>query len=212
MADRARMLEALHGLEVNYDPHAAHRPEDGWRIDDYCETLPPEPPGDPVEGGSFQVAQQLLRDYRVADPKLVRAHYDHDAPLEGRDMLLELRFHGFRTFAGCRVGRVTDEIRSVDARPVRVWGWPYQTLRGHPEQGEMSWEVWKWMDTGEVQFRIHSYSRLVPKGNPFTVIGMRLFGQRERERYLTSACRRIARLTAEGLRGNHPAGREAGAA
>src|SRR5688572_12259292 len=140
---------------------------------------------------------------------MVQAHYDRDAPLEGRDMLLELRFLVFRTFGGCRVGRITDEQRTVDGRPVRVWGWPYQTLEGHIEQGEMSWEVWKWLDTGEVQFRVHSYSRMVGAKNPFTLIGVRLFGQRERRRYLTSACRRMRDLTIEALRGQLPAGAEA---
>ena len=192
-----RRLAALRTLDVNFDPEGPHRPEDGWRIDDYCEPLPSEPPGDPVPGGPFEVAQTLLRDYRVADPKLVRAYYDHDAELEGRDMLLQLRFHGlFGIWSGCRVGKVVDERREEDGRPVRVWGWPYQTLEGHIEQGQMSWEVWKWLDTGEVQFRIHSYSRNAGNANPIINLGFKLFGQRERRRYLTSACRRMAELTA----------------
>ena len=140
---------------------------------------------------------------------MVRAHYDPDAPLEGRDMLLELRFGVFRTFGGCRVGPVTDERREVDGRPVQVWGWPYRTLDGHIEQGQMAWEVWKWLDTGEVQFRVHSYSRMVGSRNPFTIAGVWLFGQRERRRYLTSACRRMRDLTEQGLRHEHPAGDEA---
>jgi hypothetical protein len=124
-------------------------------------------------------------------------------------MLLELRFLCFRTYAGCRVGEVTEETREVGGRPVRVWGWPYRTLEGHVEQGEMSWEVWKWLDSGHVEFRIHSYSRLTVAANSFTRLGMRLIGQRERRRYLTSACRRIAQLTVAGLRGRHPAGAQA---
>jgi uncharacterized protein (UPF0548 family) len=205
----ARRLEALHDRPVNYDPDAPHRESEGWRVDDYCEPLPGEPPGPPVDGGPFRIAQRLLRDYRVADPSIVRAYYDHDAPLEGRDMLLELRFLMFRTFAGCRVGEVTDERRDLDGRPVQVWGWPYRTLAGHVEQGEMSWEVWKWLDTGDVEFRIHSYSRMVRSGNPVTLLGFRLLGQRERRRYLTSALTRIRELTEQGLRGEHPAGAEA---
>jgi uncharacterized protein (UPF0548 family) len=202
----------LHAKPLNYDPDAPHPESAGWRVDDYCEPLPSEPPGPPVDGGSFRIAQRLLRDYKVADPSIVRAHYDHDAPLEGRDMLLELRFWLFRTFAGCRVGEVVDERRTVDGRPVQIWGWPYRTLAGHVEQGEMSWEVWKWIDTGEVEFRIHSYSRLTGAANPFTRTGIRLFGQRERRRYLTGACRRIRELTEDGLRGEHPVGDEARAA
>ena len=73
----------------------------------------------------------------------------------------------------------------------------------------MSWEVWKWLDTGDVQFRIHSYSRLTSAANPFTRLAMRLIGQRERRRYLAGACKRISRLTAEGLRGRHPVGAQA---
>jgi len=198
--NKQQRLARLRDLKVNYDPDAPHRPEDGWRTDDYCEPLPSEPPGDPVEGGPFQAAQTLLREYKVADPKLVRAFYDHDAELEGRDMLLQLRFHGlFGLWSGCRVGRVVDERRVQDGRPVRVWGWPYQTLEGHIEQGQMTWEVWKWLDTGEVQFRIHSYSRNAGSLNPIFNLAFKLLGQHERRRYLRSACERMARMTAEAL-------------
>jgi uncharacterized protein (UPF0548 family) len=110
------------------------------------------------------------------------------------------------------VGRVIDEERTVDGRPVQIWGWPYQTLEGHIEQGEMSWEVWKWLDSGDVEFRVHSYSRIVGSKNVLTALGVRLFGQRERHRYLTSACRRMRELTIEARRGEHPAGAEAHAA
>ena len=205
----ARRLAALAERPVNFDPYAPHPESDGWRIDEYRAALPSEAPGPPADGGPFQIAQTLLRDYQVADPRMVRAHYDQDAPLEGRNMLLELHFLVFRTFGGCRVGPVTDERREVDGRPVQVWGWPYRTLEGHIEQGEMAWEVWKWLDTGEVQFRVHSYSRMVGSKNPLTVAGVWLFGQRARRRYLTSACRRMRDLTEQGLRRKHPAGDEA---
>ena len=209
MPSVAERLAALRGKGLNYDPDAPHPPEEGWRVDDYCEPLPPEAPGPPEDGGSFAIAQTLLRDYKIADPRIVRAYYDEDAPLEGRDMLLELRFLVFRTYAGCRVGQITNEERTVDGRRVRVWGWPYRTLEGHVEQGQMSWEVWKWLDAGDVQFRIHSYSRLARARNPLVRLGMRLIGQRERHRYLTGAGRRMAWLTAAGLRGRHPAGDQA---
>jgi uncharacterized protein (UPF0548 family) len=198
-------LATLQDRPLNFDPDAPHPPEQGWRVDDYCEPLPREAPGPPEREGPFAIAQTLLRDYKVADPDIVRAYYDEHAPLEGRDMLLELRFFLFRTYAGCRVGEVTDEERIVDGRPVRVWGWPYRTLAGHVEQGEMSWEVWKWLDTGEVEFRIHSYSRLSDARGPVIRLGMRLFGQRERRKYLSGACTRIASLTSEALRGRDEA-------
>jgi uncharacterized protein (UPF0548 family) len=200
----AERLAALRDRPLNFDPDGPHPESEGWRRDANCEALPSEPPGPPVEGGSFRIAQTLLRDYKVADPSIVRVYYDHDAPLEGRNMLLELRVWLFRVYGGCRVGRVIDEERTVEGRPVRVWGWPYQTLEGHVEQGEMSWEVWKWLDTGEVQFRVHSYSRMVHSRNWWTTVGVWLFGQRQRHRYLTSAGRRVRELTVEALRGEAP--------
>jgi uncharacterized protein (UPF0548 family) len=211
MPDVARRLAALHDLPVTFDPAAPHPRAAGWRVDDQCEPLPGEPPGPPVGGGPFRIAQRLLRDYRFADPRIVRAHYDPDAPLEGRDMLLELRFSVFHTFVGCRVGEVVDTARPEEGRPVHVWGWPYRTLRGHVEEGEMSWEVWKWADTGEVQFRIHALSRFVGGPNPITNLGVRLVGPRRRQRYFAHACRRMAELTADALAGRHPAGTEANA-
>jgi uncharacterized protein (UPF0548 family) len=201
----AARVAALRDRPINFDPGSRHPESKGWRLDAYSEPLPSEPPGAPIEGGSFRIAQKLLRDYKVADPSIVRAYYDHDAALEGRNMLLELRVGPLRTYGGCRVGRIIDEERTVEGRPVRVWGWPYRTLEGHVEQGEMSWEVWKWLDSGEVQFRVHSYSRLIRSRNPLTTVGVWLLGQRQRDRYLTSACRRVRELTVAAMRADEPA-------
>ncbi len=191
-----KRLTALAKLDINYDPDAPHDSLDGWRHDLYRQTLGREAPGQPVPDGLFHTAQQLLRDYQVADPDLVEAVYDPDSPLEGRDMLLKMRFHKlFGVYGGCRVGEITDEVRQEEGREARVWGWPYMTLEGHIEQGEMNWEVWKWIDSGVVEFRIHAFSRGASDGNPFVRLGFRLFGQRERERYLHHACERMVRFT-----------------
>jgi uncharacterized protein (UPF0548 family) len=182
----AQRLARLKHLPVNYDVDAFD-PDDGtWHEDAFVQPLP---------RGSFELAQTLLREYRLADPRTVRAYYDGTAPLEGRDMLLELRLFGLRVFVGCRVGNVTDETRQRDGRPVRVWGWPYRTLEGHLEAGEMSWEVWEWLDAKEVEFHIHSFSRAARIQNPFVALGFRLFGPRERRRYLARACTRMRELT-----------------
>ena len=122
-------------------------------------------------------------------------------------MLLELRFAGLRIHAGVRVGEVVDEDRSVDGRPARVWGWTYRTLEGHVEMGAMDWEVWKWRDTGEVEFRIHAISRAARAGNPFVRLGFRLFGRWQQVRFYDRVCERIVRLTeAELARGDSRAG------
>ena len=168
--------------------------ERGWHIDDYCQPLPAEQRGPPEPGGPWERAQRLLRDYEFADPELVRASFSHDGPLEGRDMLLEVRFWGLRFRLGVRVGRVIDETREVDGREVRVWGWGYSTLQGHLEAGQMDYEVWKRLDTGAVEFRVHVVSRPGRIPNPILRLGFRLLGRREQVRFARRSCERMALL------------------
>ena len=149
-----------------------------------------------MPGGPWERSRQLMRDYEFADPKIVRAVYRRDSPLAGRDMLLEARFWGLRFRFGVRVGGVIDETRHVDRREVRVWGWDYATLQGHLEMGQMDYEVWKWLDNGAVEFRIHVVSRASRIGNPLIRLGFRIFGRREQKRFAKRACERMACLVA----------------
>ncbi|HEX6584774.1 MAG TPA: DUF1990 family protein, partial [Thermoleophilaceae bacterium] len=136
-----RALDELHDKPLNFDraDRASWTRATGWRIDDYCQPLPGEAPGPPVPGGSWEKAQTVLRDYEFADPRIVRAIYHAGGPLEGRDMLLEVRFWGLTFRFGVRVSGVIDELRRVDGRDVRVWGWSYATLQGHLETGQMDY-------------------------------------------------------------------------
>jgi uncharacterized protein (UPF0548 family) len=195
-----RRVESLRDVGPNFDPAASHSPEDGWSVDDLCQTLPSEPPGQPLEGGSWEIARRLMRGYEFADPSIVRAIYDPDEPLEGRTMLLELRFYGLRFTGGVRVSSVYDEERSEDQGLARVWGWAYQTLEGHLEMGQMDWQVWKWLETGEVEFRIHAYSRVARERNALLRLGFRIFGRREQLAFLHSTMERMRRLTEIALR------------
>jgi hypothetical protein len=126
-------------------------------------------------------------------------------------MLLQLRFHGLRFHGGVRVSEVYDDERQRDGRTARVWGWAYQTLEGHLEMGQMDWQVWKWLDTGRVEFRIHAYSRVAPDRNPIVRLGFRLFGRREQLAFLHSTLERMRRLTETALRegGGEPVRRTA---
>ncbi|MGI8685794.1 MAG: DUF1990 family protein [Acidimicrobiales bacterium] len=196
-----RVLDALHDRQPNFDPdrRSEFTAGNGWKIDHYRQPLGTEPPGAPVEGGAWELACSLLRNYEFADPGIVRAVYYPDRPLEDRDMLLEGRFWGLRFQLGVRVGGVIDTTRSVDGREVRVWGWNYRTLAGHLEMGQMDYEVWKWLDRGDVEFRISAFSRPAPIANPLVRLGFRLFGRREQVTFARRACGRMARLTAEAL-------------
>ena len=197
-ADARGALDALHdkGLNFDLDRRDEFTAENGWRIDDHRQPLPAEPPGPPAPGGSWEAACRLMRDYEFADPSIVRAIYHPDEPLERRDMLLELRFRGLRFHVGVRVGGVNDEVREVSGRRVRVWGWNYRTLQGHLERGQMDYEVWKWLDSGEVEFRIHAVSRPARIPNPILRMGFRLLGRREQIRFARRACERMACLLA----------------
>jgi uncharacterized protein (UPF0548 family) len=195
-----RALDALHAKKPNFDPAqpALFTREDGWRIDDYCQPLPAEPPGPPLANGSWEVARRLMRRYEFADPSIVRAIYYDDRPLEGRDMLLELRFFGLRFHAGVRIAAVRDETTRTEGHETRIWGWSYRTLQGHLEMGQMDYEVWKRLDSGAVDFRIHVVSRSATIRNRLIRAGFHLFGRREQRRFARHACERMARLvTAE---------------
>jgi uncharacterized protein (UPF0548 family) len=194
-----RALEALHALHekrLNFDLRGreAMTGQAGWKVDDYRQALPPEPPGAPAPGGTWERARRLMLDYEFADPKIVRAVYAPDSPLQGRDMLLEARFLGLRFRFGVRVEGVVDETSKADGRPVRVWGWSYRTLQGHLEMGQMDYEVWKWLDSGEVEFRIHVVSRPARIPNAIIRVGFRIFGRRQQVRFARCACERMACL------------------
>jgi uncharacterized protein (UPF0548 family) len=196
-----RALDSLHDKPLNFDLSRAadHAQQRGWHVDDYCQPLPPEPPGEPLPDGSWAVAKRLMTDYEFADPSIVRAAYHPDQPLQQRDMLLEGRFYGLRFRFGVRVGGVVDETRTVDDRQARVWGWAYRTLQGHLEMGQMDYELWKWLDNGAVEFRIHAVSRAARIRNPVVRLGFHLFGRRMQVRFARHACQRMAALTAAGL-------------
>jgi uncharacterized protein (UPF0548 family) len=198
-------LERLHDLELNFDPSKlASVKRDAWHVDDYSRALRPEPPGEPIQSGSFETAKRLLRDYEFADPRRIRAYYRADVALDGRDMLLEIRYFTLRVRVGVRIGVVFDEVREVAERRVRVWGWAYRTLQGHLERGQMDYQVWKWLDTGEVEFRIHAVSQLAVIRNPILRLGFRLVGRREQIVFARRCGERMGRLVRARLRGARP--------
>ncbi len=197
-----RPLAALRGVALNFEPRPleAYTPERGWHADALSQRLPGEAPGDPAPGGSWRIARRLMEEYRMADPAIVRATWDPHAPLQGREMLLELRlFRILSVRAGVRVTRVWDEERVLSGRRARVFGYEYATLRGHVETGRMDYELYKWLEDGAVEFRLHAHSRASEDGVPWIRLGYRLFGRRQQLRFYLRCCERIARLTAEQL-------------
>lgn len=192
-----RQLPALAARQVNFAPltfdEAAAAPD--WQVDHRRCPLPAERPGAPHEGGSFLEARDLLITYGFADPRRVRAIYDPATPFRGRDMLLVGRFLFLRFPMGVRVGGVVEGPATLDGRPVHHFRWHYRTLDGHLERGEMAYELVKWTDTGEVEFRIAAYSQRGPIRNPVVRLGFAVFARRTQLRFYDGVMARMQHLT-----------------
>jgi uncharacterized protein (UPF0548 family) len=189
-------LDSLRNRTINYDPAGAPqdgRPDGHWHVDSADTMLGYEPPG-PPRRGVWETACLLVRQYEFAEPRILRAAYRAGDELLGRDMLLEGRFFGLRFYLGVRVTGVIDETRGSDGTAERVWGWSYQTLRGHLEQGRLSYEVIKRLATGQVIFRVSGYSRRAPIPSPVIRWGFRLFGRWTQQRFYQAIQRRLRAL------------------
>jgi uncharacterized protein (UPF0548 family) len=202
--DEASALDSLPGRRVNYDP--AQAPEDGspeghWHVDSGAVLIGHEPPGDPVPDGPWEIARQLVTRYEFADERILRAVYRQDQDLLGRDMLLEGRFFFLRFYFGVRVTDVCDETRDTGHGRERVWGWSYQTLGGHLEEGRISFEVIKNLDTGQVGFRVTGYSRAAQIPDPLVRFGFSLFGRHTQLRYYAAVQSRLYRLVQQAQAG-----------
>jgi hypothetical protein len=195
--DVDRRLAALHGRSLNFRPETLDGP--GWEHDEYRQALVAEQPGPPEPGGSWETAVGLSRSYAFADPSLVEARYDPSVPLEQREMLLILHALGARIYAGVRVNDAGTEMRSEGGRQAHVSFWNYRTLEGHVEAGQRDFEVWKWLDTGDVEFRTHAVSRPA-ETNPIVQLGFRLLGRHKQVEFGRRACGRMALLTEAILR------------
>ena len=193
-----RKVAELSSKELNFDLAELTEASSatGWTVTDLCQPLPAEAPGMPVDGGSWEIARRLMRGYEFADPSIVRAYYDPGAPLDGRNMLLKLQALGLaHLYVGVRVGEVYERTLRPHGRDVKVWGWNYRTLDRHVEMGQMDWELWKWIDDGRVEFRVHAVSRPARIRNPFVLVGFRALRKRERQAFLESTKRRMRTFT-----------------
>lgn len=185
----ARLL-ALEGLERNFAPSEPKTAERGWRSHVSETTVARERPGPPEPSGPFERARSAVAGYAFSDPAIVSARFDPTAPLEGRRMLLELKALGFRFLAGTVVSAVRQETTSTET----VFGYRYDTLRGHIERG------WEWFvlskvhATGEVRFRINADWQPGEFPNRWSRIGFLLVGLRYQRRWVRRAHARLKRM------------------
>ncbi|MFE2991050.1 DUF1990 family protein [Streptomyces sp. NPDC059262] len=209
-ARAAARLRAMEAYDVNYHlapgPAGEENPrrQDNWHLDTVRCPLPSENPGSPDLGGAWEIACRLVHDYQFADPRILRALYAREGRLLGRNMLLEGRFCGLRFDMPVRVTSVVDETRGTGQEAQRVWGWGYQTLQGHLEEGALVYEVIKHLHTGDVEFVIAGHSRRARIGNPVVALGFILFGRMTQQRFYRKSAHRLRHLVQAELAGAAP--------
>lgn len=201
----ADAVAALRDRPVNYDEaQAPPAVVTGWHRDHCALELGHEAPGEPEPDGLVATAEALVNSYEFSDPAILRAAFHTPGDLVGRDMLLEGRFLVLRFLLGVRITDAHDERREGPNGPERVIGWSYQTLHGHLEQGRLTYEVAKELQTGRVEFRIDAYSRRAPIANPLLRLGFTLFGRHTQLRFYRHALARLRRLLQDPPRPAQP--------
>ncbi len=200
MAPHQGTLADLAARALNFDADSSSgAPPAGWNHDDDRTYLIAEPPGPPLENGSFARATQFVRAYRFPNPKRVRGVFDPDSEMEGRTMLLDARFAGFRFPFGVRISRTLDETRTTPEGDEHVWGYSYRTLEGHFERGEITFEIVKREWSGRVYFRVHSFSKRARIPNIVYRIGFGLLGRTLQRRFALQALDRTRAYVRQSL-------------
>jgi uncharacterized protein (UPF0548 family) len=177
------LLSCWKDEETNFDaPQDAMTAEEGWNQTRSVSTI-----GRDV----LEKAWSALERYEFSDPRVVRAHFDPDSPLEGRLILLELKVLGFHYVCPVRVGKV----RKGDEGRVR--GFRIDTVKPHLESGSEWFLLEQDPESGEVRFRIEAAWRLGEFPNLWTWAGFLLFA-----RYYQRAWHRLAHLRMAQLAAN----------
>lgn len=168
----------------------------GWNVDAREAPLLSEPPGPPLADGSFGAACDILTQYSFPPSRLIRGTFDPMAPLANRAMLLTATYLWLRFELPVRVSRVIDTQRHGPKGAERAWGYSYQTLAGHIERGEITFEIIKNEASGDVVFRIHSFSQTGHISNIINRLGFRLVGRRLQRRFAEQSLLNMQRLVA----------------
>lgn len=164
-------LDALDELPRSFDETEEQMTaERGWTRFSSGAIIAREVPGIPVLDGAFHRARPLVSRYEFSDPRIVTSHFDAEAPLMGRRMLLELKVLGLRYL----MGAVVDEVRDETHPERSVFGFRYSTLSGHLEMGSEWFLLEKEHATGWVRFSIEAAWRFGEMPNWWSDVGFRV--------------------------------------
>lgn len=170
----AERLEWARRSTRNFDePDRRMTPERGWSRHASTAVIAREPPGRPEADGPFERAWPSLVGYAFSDPRIVRGHFDPDAPLLGRVMLLEIRVLGLRYLGAV----IVSALRADSDAERTVRGYRYDTLEGHFERGSEWFQIIKDHASGAVTFNILAGWRRGELPNAWSRLGFRLLAQ-----------------------------------
>ena len=133
----------------------------------------------------FARAKTALATYQFSDPSIVVAHFDPEAPLHLRRLLLEIKVWGLRYLCPAVVSRVRDEAD--------LFAFRYDTLDGHIEQG-LEWFVLTKEASGDIRFRIEGRWMRGEFPNWWSRVGFMLLGGFYQRRWHRRAHQRLSPL------------------
>lgn len=178
-----RYLGELERCEVNFRISPDEMTgEAGWKQDHLEVSLGQDP-----DGRLFERARQALCRYEFSDPTIAVSHFDPEAPLLGRNMLIEFKVFGFHFLNGVRVRSVTEAPHAHG----RSFGFRYDTLRGHIESGVQWFHLREDTRTGEVRIRIEDRWQLGDPPNWWSAFGFVAIGEHFRRRWRERAVERL---------------------
>ena len=170
-------------------------PERGWNHYRSEAVVAREPPGEPLPDGPFQRARIAIENYEFSDPSIVEAHFDPRDPLEGRYVLVEIKVLGLHYLCGVKV----EEVRETAATDgTTVFGFRYDTVGDHIEQGSERFLLTKEHATGDIRFRVDARWRPGQFPNWWSRVGFMLLSPRYHRIWHHTAQRRIAFLARQG--------------
>lgn len=172
LAERLRQVPALPpGVP---DVVVDLRPETGWNHVLSQGPIGEEEPGPPLPAGAFAHARRLVERFSFSDRRIVVGHFDEGSVLQGRSFLLELKSLGLHFLCPARVTAVREET----ALGKSVFGYRYETLRGHIERGREWFVLTKDHRSGQISFRIEAGWLPGDFPNWWSRFGFHLLGRR----------------------------------
>src|SRR5690606_36674763 len=195
-AELEERLERLQHLGPNFSETWDDMvPERVWNHYRSEAVVAREPPGASLPDGAFQRARIAIENYEYSDPSIVEVHFDPRDQLEGRHALIEVKVLGLHYLCGVMVAEVREE---APADGGTVFGFRYDTVGDHIEQGSECFLLREEHATGEIRFRVDAWWRPGRFPNWWTRVRFLLLSQLYHRLSHHNAQSRVAFLARQG--------------